>query len=121
MSYILLCSSTLRAVGDHGSVAAHEVSLELGALRSLYTDNLYTDDVPDPWIARDTLDVILQEARREPDFQRPAWLSSEIMAWVVGAAHSSIDSSTMLPSVSGWPSISAQTRGRLGGSAMNKM
>lgn len=86
-------------------MAAHEVSLELGALRSLYTDNLYTDDVPDPWIARDTLDVILQEARREPDFQRPAWLSSEIMAWVVGAAHSSIDSSTMLPSVSGWASI----------------
>jgi hypothetical protein len=85
MSYILLCSSTLRAIGDHGSAATHEVSVELGAVRSLYTDDACTDDVPDPRIARDTLNVILQEARREPDFQRPAWLSSEIMAWAVGA------------------------------------
>ena len=86
-------------------VVTHELSLEAGAARNLSTDYANTADARDPRNARDTLDVILQEVHREPDFQRPAWLSSEIMAWVVGAAHSSIDSSTMLPSVSGWASI----------------
>ena len=66
-------------------VVTHELSLEAGAESSLYTDHAHTEDARDPRNARDTLDVILQEAHREPDFQRPAWLSSEIMAWVIGA------------------------------------
>ena len=39
----------------------------------------------DPEIAHETLYTIPQDAHGEPEFQRPAWLSPEIVPFVVGA------------------------------------
>lgn len=60
-------------------VATPELTLEAGAVREAY------GAIPGPSIAPDTLHVISQEARRESDFRRPAWLPPQIVAFVVGA------------------------------------
>jgi Undecaprenyl-phosphate glucose phosphotransferase len=43
------------------------------------------EEMRDPEVAHETLHTIPQEAHREPDFHRPAWLSPEIVPFVVGA------------------------------------
>ena len=60
--------------------ATHELSLDAPAFH-----NSDADATPDIEIACDILDSIPQEAHRERDFQRPAWLSPEIVAWIIGA------------------------------------
>lgn len=60
--------------------ATPELSLESEAV-----GNAYRGATPDPGTPRDTLHVI-PEAHRKPDFQRPAWLSPEIVAFVVSAS-----------------------------------
>jgi hypothetical protein len=61
--------------------ATPELSLESEAV-----GNAYRGATPDPGTPRDTLHVIPQEAHRKPDFQRPVWLSPEIVAFVVSAS-----------------------------------
>jgi hypothetical protein len=63
----------------------HELSLEAGTVREAFADGS-----PNPEITHDTIDLlenalqILAARRREPDFQRPVWLSLEIIAFALG-------------------------------------
>jgi Undecaprenyl-phosphate glucose phosphotransferase len=63
----------------------HELSIEAGTVREVVADGS-----PNDGIALNTFDVLkntfdtLYAGCREPDFQRPAWLSPEIVGFAVG-------------------------------------
>jgi Undecaprenyl-phosphate glucose phosphotransferase len=61
--------------------AAHQLSLETAAVH-----NPYVDAASDTGTPYDTLDAILRENLGEPNTRRPAWLSPETVAFVVGAS-----------------------------------
>jgi Undecaprenyl-phosphate glucose phosphotransferase len=64
----------------------HELSLEAGAVREVVADgspNLGIARNGSP-VGKNTFDTP-QSGRREPDFQRPAWLSPEIMGFAIAA------------------------------------
>ena len=64
--------------GEHVPAVTPELSLEAVAVGKA------KEDARDPEIAHETFRAIPQEAYGEPDFQRPAWLSPAIVAFVVG-------------------------------------
>jgi Undecaprenyl-phosphate glucose phosphotransferase len=68
------------AVEDYLHSATQELSLESAAVH-----NPYADAAPDSGTAHDTLDAISREELGGLDFRRPAWLSPETVAFVVGA------------------------------------
>ena len=60
--------------------AAHQLSLEPVAVHEPFGEA-----EPDTGTASITFDALPQQRTRGSDFQRPAWLSPEIVAFVVGA------------------------------------
>src|SRR5437764_15297483 len=68
-----------QAVGAYVSALTPELLLEARPFRGAQ------QELRDPEIAHETLHTIPQDAHGEPEFQRPAWLSPEIVPFVVGA------------------------------------
>jgi Undecaprenyl-phosphate glucose phosphotransferase len=68
-------------MGNHLPSAAHQLSLETAALH-----NPYVDAASDAGTPHDTLDAIPRENLGEPNPRRPAWLSPDTVAFVVGAS-----------------------------------
>jgi Undecaprenyl-phosphate glucose phosphotransferase len=60
---------------------ANELSLEAAAVH-----NPYAGAVPDSRTGQNTLDAIPRENLGKPNFRRPAWLSPETVAFVVGVS-----------------------------------
>jgi Undecaprenyl-phosphate glucose phosphotransferase len=68
-------------VEDYLPSAAHELSIEAAAVQ-----DPYLDAAPDSGTAHDTLDAISRENLGEASLRRPAWLSPETVAFVVGVS-----------------------------------
>jgi Undecaprenyl-phosphate glucose phosphotransferase len=64
----------------------HEPSLEAETVSEAFADGSpHRETAPDAFDLVENTVQILGARRREPDFQRPVWLSPEIMAFAVGA------------------------------------